>query len=422
MSATSALPPTVATRRAHHLLELEGLRALAAVAVLLTHAGFLSGATGRHILPGFLARMDIGVAIFFVLSGFLLYRPHASHVVTGRPAPAARSYAVRRAARLVPAWLAVLLGTLVLVPESRSAAPSVWAANLLQLQSLKLEWDLPGLAQLWSLSTEVMFYAALPLVALLVARHAAPRGPRAHLLALLSLAVATWVFRTLDGLGALPEGWSWIRTLPAVGDWFVVGMLLAVVLTDERLRRPVAAVVQAVPWHLYALAACIFWVLTTRAAGPYDLTPPTPAEATVKHLGYTLVAALVVAPSVLGARTPVSRLLSSRVLTYVGAISYGIFLWHLPLMFRVRELLGLEVFAYGFWVTVVLTLGSSLAVAAVSWHVLEAPIQAWARRRTTAAVGIAPLPHSAHVGGVDRGDGLHGPRGGERHEEQPQRP
>ena len=44
----------------------------------------------------------------------------------------------------------------------------------------------------------------------------------------------------------------------------------------------------------------------------------------MKHLGCTLVAALGVAPSVLGARTPVSRLLSSRVLTYLGAISYGI--------------------------------------------------------------------------------------------------
>ncbi|MGL5851906.1 MAG: acyltransferase family protein, partial [Phycicoccus sp.] len=69
----------------HHLRELEGLRALAAVAVLLTHAGFLSGATGRQVLPGFLARMDIGVAIFFVLSGFLLYLPHARHVVLGAP-------------------------------------------------------------------------------------------------------------------------------------------------------------------------------------------------------------------------------------------------------------------------------------------------------------------------------------------------
>ena len=406
MSATTPPPATRTERQAHHLLELEGLRALAAIAVLLTHAGFLSGATGRLVLPGFLARMDIGVAIFFVLSGFLLYRPHARHVVSGAAPTDTRSYAIRRVARLAPAWLAVLLGTIVLVPASRSADTSVWVANLLQLQSLRLEWDLPGLAQLWSLSTEVMFYVSLPVVALLIARVAAPRGPKAHLTALLSLALATWVFRALDGLGALPEGFSWVRTLPAVGDWFVVGMVLAVVLADEALHRPVAAVVRAAPWHLYAIAACIFWVVTTRAAGPYDLTPPTPSEASVKHLGYTLVAGLVVAPSVLGARTVVSRFLSSPVLTYVGTISYGVFLWHLPIMFWVRDMLGLEIFDYGFGVTVVLTLAASLLVAALSWHFLEAPIQAWARRRTTSPVR------------ADRGS----PGRGQRHEEQAKRP
>ena len=71
--------------------------------------------------------MDIGVAIFFVLSGFLLYLPHARHVIHEAPAVDTRSYAIRRFARLVPAWLAVLLGTLVLVPESRTAGAEVWA-------------------------------------------------------------------------------------------------------------------------------------------------------------------------------------------------------------------------------------------------------------------------------------------------------
>ncbi len=200
---------------------------------------------------------------------------------------------------------------------------------------------------------------------------------------LAGLVALTWCFRLLDGLGALPEGFSWIRTLPAVGDWFVVGMLLALVSTDEVLRRPVAAVVRSAPWHLYALAACVFWVLTTRSAGPYDLTPPTPAQASVKHIGYALVAGLVIAPSVLGARTVVSRVLSSAPLTYLGTISYGLFLWHLPIMFAVRAALGLDVFEYGFWITVGLTLVASIIVSALSWHLLESPIQTIARRRTS---------------------------------------
>jgi peptidoglycan/LPS O-acetylase OafA/YrhL len=396
---------TRSSRRAHHLVELEGLRAIAAVAVLLTHAGFLSGATGREILPGFLARMDIGVAIFFVLSGFLLYRPHARHVVVGAPEVDTRSYALRRSARLLPAWLAVLAGTLVLVPESRTAGAEVWAANLLQLQSLRLEWDLPGLAQLWSLSTEVMFYIALPVVGVVTARVASRHGRRGHFAVLGGLVALTWAFRILDGMGALPDGFSWIRTLPAVGDWFVIGMLLAVIVTDEPLRRTASAVVSAAPWHVYAIAACVFWVLTTRMAGPYDLSPPTPSQASVKHIGYAVVAGLLVAPSVLGARTVLSRVLSSPVLTYVGTISYGVFLWHLPLMFAVRSALGLEVFEFGFWVTVLLTLAASLLVAAVSWHLLEAPLQDLARRRTAGPPGA----------------GTDVPRRRDRHEEQRQR-
>lgn len=387
------------------MVELEGLRALAAIAVLLTHAGFLSGATGRSILPGFLARMDIGVALFFVLSGYLLYRPHASHVAAGTARPALSTYAVRRTARLAPAWLAVLAGTLVLVPQSRTAGTEVWVANLLQLQSLKLEWDLPGLAQLWSLSTEVMFYLALPVVAAIVARVAVRRGWRTHLLALGLFAVASILFRLLDGLGALPDGFAWLRTLPAMGDWFVAGMVLAVVVSDVRLCARVTSVVRAVPWHLYTIAACVFWVLTTRIAGPYDLVPPTAWQASAKHVGYTVVATLVIAPSVFGARTSLSRVLTSRVLTYLGTISYGLFLWHLPIMFRVRDVLGLDLFAFGFLITVLVTFAASVLVASVSWHLLEAPIQSWARRRTSRGQTVP--------------DGTP-PRGGERHEEERQ--
>ncbi|MGB7817744.1 MAG: acyltransferase [Ornithinibacter sp.] len=404
MSSTTITAPPRSAPGAHYLLELEGLRALAAVAVLLTHAGFLSGATSRSILPGFLARMDIGVAVFFVLSGLLLYRPHARRLVLGDPPPDRRSYAIRRAARLVPAWLAVLLGTLVLVPESRTAGSTVWVANLLQLQSLRMQWDIPGLSQLWSLSTEVMFYIALPFLALLLARIAARGGPRRHLMALLGVACGSWLFRAAVGFGLLPEGFSWARTLPAVADWFVVGMVLAVITSDESLRRPVAGVVRAVPWHLYGLAACVFWVLTTRAAGPYDLAFPTAGAESFKHLGYTLVAALVVIPSALGAHTLVSRVLAHPVLTYVGTVSYGLFLWHLPVMFAVRRILGLGLFDSGFWITVVLTLSASLLIASLSWYLLEAPIQAWARRRTGGGIG-GPAP---------------GPRRDDRHEQERQ--
>ncbi len=279
MSAAPPAPASRAVRASHHLVELEGIRAIAATAVLITHAGFLSGVTGRNVLPGFVARMDIGVALFFVLSGFLLYRPHARHVTTGAALPTNRTTPCDGSPGWYPPGWRSWPAPWCWCPQSRTAGAAPWTANLLQLQSLKVGVGPPGLAQLWSLSTEVMFYAALPVVALLVSRVAARRGTRTHLAALAAVAAAAWAFRLLDAAGALPSGFTWLRTLPAMGDWFVAGMVLAVVVSDQRLHARAASVVRAAPWHLYALAGCVFWVLTTRAAGPYDLVPPSEWQA-----------------------------------------------------------------------------------------------------------------------------------------------
>lgn len=384
--------PTRASRRAQarvgpmpmlpHLQELEAWRALAALAVMLTHAGFLSGATGRGTLPGFLARMDIGVAVFFVLSGFLLYRPYALATARDEPQPSTRRFVTRRVARIVPAWLAVLAGTLLLVPQSRSAPTTVWLVNLVQLQALRLEWDLPGLAQLWSLSTEVAFYAFLPLLALLVRRLVTARSPMTHLLSVVALIPLAWVFRILVNADVLPNGYAWVRTMPAMIDWFALGMILAVIMTyRDRWHRVVQVLTHSANALLVLGAAC-FWVLTTSIAGPYDLRPPTPWQASMKHLGYGIVAATLIYPSALGARGILTDLLRSRVLAYLGKISYAFFLWHLPVMFWVRATLGYELFAYGFWVTILATTVVTTVLSALSWHLLERPLLERVRRRT----------------------------------------
>ena len=66
----------------------DGLRALAALSIVLTHVAFASGANGPNLLGAFFARMDGGVAVFFVLSGFLLYRPFVVAHLHDRPRPA----------------------------------------------------------------------------------------------------------------------------------------------------------------------------------------------------------------------------------------------------------------------------------------------------------------------------------------------
>ncbi|HEY7718687.1 MAG TPA: acyltransferase [Pedococcus sp.] len=387
VAAGEAPATTTATARAPqgHLRELEGLRAVAAGAVLLTHAGFLSGATGRDVLPGLLARMDIGVSVFFVLSGFLLYTPHARANAGTARRPSLTTFALRRTARLVPAWLLVLAATPLLVPAARDAGVQAWLANLAQLQSLRFEWVLPGLAQLWSLSTEVMFYLALPFVALAVGRLTRGRPGWTEPALLLALLLGAQAFRALARAGVLPESFTWHQTLFATFDWFAWGMLLAVVAAREAWRQQARVVLTGTGDALLVLAASLFWVLTTRLAGPYDLTVPTTEEDLLKHVGYGLVALLLVLPSALGVRTVLSGPLAHPVMDYLGKISYAVFLWHMPIMFAVRDVLDLRLFGGGFWLTVVVTTAVTLPVAAASWHVVEGPAQRWVRARTGGA-------------------------------------
>src|SRR3954453_12017970 len=82
----------------------DGLRATAAFLVFLHHVGFLSGATFNTRAGGVLARFgDIGVAVFFSLSGFLLGRPYVAAILDERPLPDMRAFYRRRLLRIVPA-------------------------------------------------------------------------------------------------------------------------------------------------------------------------------------------------------------------------------------------------------------------------------------------------------------------------------
>src|SRR5688572_16339952 len=87
---------------------VEGLRAAAALLVVLTHVAYWTGYVNAGFLGGLASRGDLGVAVFFVLSGFLLSRPWLEAAFRGDPAPDARRYAVHRAARLLPGYYLAL--------------------------------------------------------------------------------------------------------------------------------------------------------------------------------------------------------------------------------------------------------------------------------------------------------------------------
>src|SRR5581483_3894077 len=118
---------------------------------VVTHAAFLTGhSTG--VDGRLLGRFDLAVAVFFALSGFLLWRGHvaAAHGLGARPATG--HYLRSRAVRIMPAYLVAVVVILTLLPDAEHASPTVWLANLTLTQIYVPLTLTGGLTQMWSLS------------------------------------------------------------------------------------------------------------------------------------------------------------------------------------------------------------------------------------------------------------------------------
>jgi peptidoglycan/LPS O-acetylase OafA/YrhL len=363
---------------------LDGYRALAATAVLVTHVGFQTGAALRGPAAGLLARLDFGVTVFFLLSGFLLYRPHAVAHLRATAAPRVGPYLWHRALRILPAYWLAVVGAMLLLPENHHAGPGVWVSQLLLLQTYQDSGLLPGLSQVWSLGTEVAFYLFLPVLGVLVHRLGG-RSPRARLrrelvlLALLaagSLAYRVWVFAVGADLRLL----YW---LPAYLDWFAIGMAFAAVSAfyaqvpvGDRGRIGVLDEIACAPGSCWFIGSALLALSTTVLGGPLDLSAPTATESVTKHVLYAAAGTFLFLPGVLGRpdQGVVRRFLASGPLTRLGLVSYGVFLWNMAMLYVAMRVLGQGLFKGGFWQVLALTFAMTVTVASLSWLLLERPV------------------------------------------------
>ncbi|WP_343600086.1 acyltransferase [Mycobacterium sp.] len=317
----------------HRVASLTGIRAVAALLVVGTHAAYTTGKYTHGYLGLIGSRMEIGVPIFFVLSGFLLFRPWVASVAVGAPAPSLRRYAWHRVRRIMPAYIVTVLLAFLLY-QFRSAGPNpghTWVGLVrnLTLTQIYTENYLgsylhQGLTQMWSLAVEVAFYVVLPLLAYLVLGVVCQHRwqPVRLLVALAALVSVTpaWLVlvHTTDWLPTGARLWP-----PAYLAWFLAGMMLAVL--------------QAMGVRCYAfvavpLAVISYVIASTPIAGAPTTSPQGLAEALVKAGFYGAIAALAVAPLALGNRGWYARLLATRPMVWLGEISYEIFLIHLVTM------------------------------------------------------------------------------------------
>lgn len=379
---------------------LDGLRAIAALGVLVCHVALASGQVARDG-GRYLARADAGVALFFMLSGFLLYRPFISARLDGKDAPEARRYLRHRFLRIFPAfWLALTVLTVVLDVRQRADIRTPWDFVMYYglLQSYSKVTALGGLQQAWTLTNELAFYLLLPLWAFAAAwlfrrfhgrRAVLAEGAVLALAAAAALAFRTWVEslggNSLAGHTFFDEFFTDPRLHWIVGNFhmFVPGMALALAYEWSRRRDRPLAVLELVRQHAlvcWAVAGVAFWYVSTQI-GLDELGSDSAGEAFEKELLYTVVGFALLAPVALAGETlPRSlRWLGTRVMVTLGVLSYGIYLWHEGVTDIYRDTRDIQApdgtYLLSGWFPAMLAFSvvGSIALAAVSYWLVEQP-------------------------------------------------
>jgi peptidoglycan/LPS O-acetylase OafA/YrhL len=340
--------PRVDQAGEQRVARVESLRALAALGVLVGHvwgahydfgAGARDDLLARTILGG-----GYGVYVFFALSGYLLYRPLAAATFGGGRVDL-RRYAINRVLRTLPLYYAVVV-VLLVVQEGSGTLGQWWRfATLTEnlFRSTALTVDGP----IWSLIVELHFYALLPFVAVVLARVA--RGSRRNAAILLVAAglagAALRVYLLHHRHVGDPRV---VYSLLTTAFFFVPGMLLALA-RDLRLPNPLRSA------DLWLLASVPVWLFV------FDDYARTPWAAVASFF----VVGAVALPLRDG---PLVRALDWRPLALLGIASYSLYLWHLPIVDALAPH------------ALLLSVPVSLAVALISYRVIEAPFLRLRRR------------------------------------------
>lgn len=327
--------------------EIDGLRAVAVLPVILFHAG-IGAFSGGYV----------GVDIFFVISGYLI----TSIILTERSEGAFTIWGFyeRRARRILPALFLVVIASLPFAwawmpPEmledfGRSvAATTLFVSNVHFWETADYfasDTDMKPLLHTWSLAVEEQFYLIFPLLLMLIGTSHKRRG--------------TWLLSLLALLSLLLCEWGW-RHEPEANFYFtlsrfwelLVGSLCAILLFA---RRPYASNGLAA----LGLALILFAILG------FDESLPFPSL-------YTVVPVLGTALIILfaGQETATTRLLSCKFLVGIGLISYSAYLWHQPIFAFIRIRSPQEP-------TLALMLVASVVVlgfAYLSWRFVEQPFR-----------------------------------------------
>ena len=357
----------------------DSLRAIAALAVFLGHTvtGTISLSQHPDLFVFAVQLADQGVAIFFLISGFLLYRPFVVARRGGRPIRLS-DFARRRALRIVPAYW-VALSVFIVLGWVSGVTTHNWPVFYGFVQNHSSSTIGNGIGAAWTLCIEVTFYVALPVLAWLAGSLGGGRESlRGDLVLLFVLSVCSLVFRiNHTSLADI----AIVSTLAGTFLWFALGMALAIASVaaghDPQRYPAVRAVIRRpdVCWVTAALGTVLLFALTRRSSSS--------ATAGVAYVAYGLIALFVLLPGVFGdtAGGLPRGVLRLRRLAWVGLISYSFYLYHTIVIEQVDKRVSTGNAIVRYIVVLVISAIVSCAVSAASYYLVERPMMRVRGRR-----------------------------------------
>jgi peptidoglycan/LPS O-acetylase OafA/YrhL len=355
-------PAQRALHTSGHIRGLDGLRAIAVIAVVWDHVYF-----GWEILP-ISRRGFLGVDVFFVLSGFLItWLLLLEQARTGKVSLG--NFFVRRALRIFPLYFAVIGALAIyfyLAPDT-STQRAGFLAELPYHLTFTSNWIVPTsmMGITWSLATEEQFYLVWPVVFALTSAVAVR----------LSLVTAALIVNQIVNFGWLDSWFGSVgfpyHSLEIMQSTFtplLLGVMAAHLVHNSQSRLAVQRALGAP----VAMVALLMFLLSANWDGDIRGAPRL-----IIHLAVTVLIVWVF----FNERSTAVRFLESRPLAYVGTISYGIYLLHLPVMY-VAEIALRRVDLYSPVSLFVAGVVGSIVVAGLSYRYFERPILQLKRRFT----------------------------------------
>jgi len=373
---------TVAGHSPQRVAALDGLRGVACLLVFGVHLAqitHLDGQLGPFELGRFLANGHIGVALFFALSGMLLSLPFWRAKFDVASAPKLGRYFTNRCVRILPAYYVCL--TALIIDNRIWEGTNGWSIVGLHyaLAFNYADWSIFAVnPPFWTIAVEAQFYLLLPLF-FVFARKLSVRYTAliAVGFALASYATHVWLTEWSGSTGSRAISPVVEYSLLAHLPHFLIGVLagagfLLYSAQPERRIRPASG---ALGWFSIAAIAIVL-------ATPIDDWLQIPyGRYNLPFVPLLLATLIVTAPHSSSLRT----MLNGFPLRPLGLISYGIYLYHLPVLHATARYLPVDV-QEQWWLFGTISLGLTVAVATGSYLIIERPItRAVGRFRATRA-------------------------------------